>query len=144
MTNDPRTRQRQLRAQLAKGGYALPGSIIMRHTRCQHLGCRCRAEPPQLHGPYPTWTHKIGGKTITRTLTMEQAERYQTWIDAGRELRELVNELETLTIETAEAEQWGRTLTTTSTTSNTPLQRTRPRRSPNTTSATSRTPQPRL
>jgi hypothetical protein len=120
MINDPTTRGRELRAQMAQGGYALPGSISLRHTRCQNPGCHCRAEPPELHGPYPTWTHKTGGKTITRTLDPDQAERYQTWIDAGRHLRELVAELEALSIEIAEAERWGRGPTTTSTTSRTP------------------------
>ena len=119
MTNDPRSRQRKLRAQLAKGGYALPGSIVMRHTRCQNPGCRCRAEPPELHGPYPTWTHKTGGKTVTRTLDSDQAERYQAWIDAGRHLHQLVTELEALSIEVAEAERWGRGSATTSSTSRT-------------------------
>ena len=119
MTKDSTSRRRQLRAQLAQGGYALPGSIVMRHTRCQNPGCHCRAEPPQLHGPYPTWTHKVAGKTITRTLDADQAEHYQTWIDAGRQLRELVNELEALSVEVAEAERWGRASPATSTTSRT-------------------------
>jgi len=116
MTKDLTKRRRELRAQLAQGDYALPGSIIMRHTRCQNPGCRCRAEPPELHGPYPTWTHKTGGKTVTRTLDPDQAERYQAWIDAGRHLRQLVNELEALSIEVAEAERWGRDPTATPTT----------------------------
>ena len=119
MTTDPRRRQRQLRAQLANGGYALPGSIVMRYTRCQNPGCRCRAEPPELHGPYPTWTHKTGGKTVTRTLDPDRAERYQAWIDAARHLRQLITELEDLSIEVAEAERWGRGPTATSTTSQT-------------------------
>ena len=108
MPEDPKTRQRKLRAELARGGYALPGSIVMRRTRCQNPGCRCRAEPPQLHGPYPTWTHKTGTKTLTRTLSPEQAARYQAWIDAGRRLRQIVKELEALSVEVAEAEGWGR------------------------------------
>ncbi len=119
MTTEHTSRRRELRAQLSKGGYALPGSIVIRHTRCQNPGCRCRAEPPQLHGPYPTWTHKVAGKTITRTLGTDQAEHYQTWIDAGRQLRQLVTELEALSIEVAEAERWGRAPTATQTTSQT-------------------------
>jgi len=89
----------------------------MRHTRCQNPGCHCRADPPLLHGPYPTWTHKSGGKTITRTLSPEHAEHYQAWIDAGRQLREPVNELKALSVEIAEAERWGRASAATSTTS---------------------------
>lgn len=81
----------------------------MRTTRCQNPGCHCRGEPPQLHGPYPTWTHKVGAKTVTRTLTPEQAERYQAWFDNARRLRALITELEQLSITSInEAEGWPR------------------------------------
>ncbi len=97
----------QIRAELARIGFSLPGSLVMRTTRCQNLGCRCRGEPPQLHGPYPTWTHKVGNKTVTRTLTPEQQRRYQPWFDNARRLRALVNELEDLSVRAVnEAERW--------------------------------------
>ena len=49
---------------------------------------RCKAEPPVLHGPYLHWTRTLAGKTVTRTLTQEQASRYQPWFDNARRLRE--------------------------------------------------------
>jgi hypothetical protein len=51
-------------------------------------------EPPVLHGPYLHWTRNVAGKTVTRTLTPEQAERYQPWFDNARRLREALSELE--------------------------------------------------
>ena len=56
--------------------------------------CRCKAEPPVLHGPYLHWTRTVAGKTMTRTLTPEQAERYQPWFDNARRLRQALTELE--------------------------------------------------
>ena len=107
MSDDAERRQRQLRAEMGRGGYALPGSIVERWTRCQNLGCHCRGEPPQLHGPYPTWTHKVGSKTVTRTLKPAQLELYRSWIDADKRLRRLLAELEALSVERAEeAEDW--------------------------------------
>jgi hypothetical protein len=47
-----------------------------------------------LHGPYLHWTRTIAGKTETQTLTEEQAQRYQPWLDNARRLRELLTELE--------------------------------------------------
>ena len=74
--------------------YALPGSLARRYMRCGKQTCRCKADPPVLHGPYLHWTRTVAGKTRTRTLTEEQAQRYQPWFDNASRLRELLTELE--------------------------------------------------
>jgi len=99
--NDPARRHQQIQAELAQTGIALPGSLTSRTTRCQRPGCHCRASPPILHGPYPTWTRKISGRTVTRTLTPQEAERLRPYFDAHRRLRQLITELEALSIELA-------------------------------------------
>lgn len=83
-----------LPAVLTQTQYALPGSLARRYMRCGKETCRCKADPPLLHGPYSHWTRTIAGKTVTRTLTEEQAQRYQPWFDNARRLRELLAELE--------------------------------------------------
>jgi len=101
-------RRQRLLAQIAKIGYALPGSLTVRHTRCSSAGCRCRAEQPALHGPYYSWTRKIDGKTVTRLLSAQQAERYTPWFQDARKLRALIAQLEALSLQAAEqAEGWG-------------------------------------
>jgi len=98
---------RRLAAELARIDGALPGSIVERYQRCGKAACRCKADPPQLHGPYIQWTRKVAGKTVTRTLTKEQYERYRPWFDNARRLRELARELEELSLHTIEAaEGW--------------------------------------
>ena len=62
----------------------------------------CHADPPVLHGPYPTWTRKAGARSITRTLTPEDAERLRPYFAAHRRLRQLITELEAVSIELAE------------------------------------------
>lgn len=52
------------------------------------------ANPPVLHGPYWHWTRTVAGKTQSRSLTEEQAQRYQPWFDNARRLRELLTDLE--------------------------------------------------
>jgi hypothetical protein len=74
--------------------YALPGTLASRYMRCGKTNCRCKAEPPILHGPYLHWTRTVAGKTVTRTLTPAQAERYEPWFDNARRLRELLTDLE--------------------------------------------------
>lgn len=83
-----------LAAELLGSDPALPGSLASRFMRCGKPNCRCKAEPPVLHGPYLHWTRTVAGKTVTRTLTPEQAERYQPWFDNARRLRELLTALE--------------------------------------------------
>ncbi|MGH9028782.1 MAG: DUF6788 family protein, partial [Acidimicrobiales bacterium] len=51
-------------ARIARSGPVLPGTLTRRQTRCGRDGCRCMADPPQLHGPYWSWTRKIEGKTV--------------------------------------------------------------------------------
>jgi hypothetical protein len=102
-----RRAQQQLTRQLAELGFALPGTLIERYMRCGKAGCRCKADPPALHGPYLQWTRKVGNKTVTKLLTPEQRDRYQAWFDNDRKLKELVSKLETLSLETAsQAEGW--------------------------------------
>lgn len=97
----------RLTAQIAQIGYVLPGSIVERYNRCGKQACRCKADPPQPHGPYIQWTRKVAGKTVTRNLDQRQYQRYQPWFDNARRLRDLLNELEALSLRTAEdAEGW--------------------------------------
>src|SRR5687768_4726506 len=95
-----RQAQQRIARQLAAIDFALPGSIVERMMRCGKRRCRCKDDPPQLHGPYLQWTRKVEGKTVTKLLTPEQLTRYQPWLDNARRLRELISELETLTLQT--------------------------------------------
>ena len=72
-------------------------------TRCGYPGCRCHADPPRLHGPYHQWTRKKDGKTATRILTDDQLADYQPWFDNHRRLRELITELEALSLAIADS-----------------------------------------
>jgi len=99
----------RIAAELASLGFALPGTLADRMTRCGHPGCRCHASPPQPHGPYHQWTRKKNGKTLTRILTDDQLADYQPWFDNHRRLRELAAELEALSLAIAEADpRWNR------------------------------------
>lgn len=111
-TRQPGARYGRKRARIARQlagiGFALPGSVVRRQVRCGKSGCRCQAPDPQLHGPYVQWTRKIEGKTVTVLLTDEQVVRYRAWFEDARKLRELVAELEALSLDALEeAEGWG-------------------------------------
>ena len=79
-----------LPAAFTDADYALPGSLARRYMRCGKTTCRCKADPPVLHGPYLHWTRTVAGKTQTQSLTEAQAQRYQLWFDNARRLRDLL------------------------------------------------------
>ena len=94
-------------AEIAKLGFCLPGSLVARSSRCGNPGCHCHSDPDRLHGPYLSWTRKVAGKTVTRNLSADQAERYGPWFENAKRLRQLINELEALSaLVAAEAEGW--------------------------------------
>jgi hypothetical protein len=96
-------------ARLAGLAYALPGTLADRMTRCGYPGCRCRADPPRPHGPYHQWTRKKDGKTATRILSDDQLADYGPRFDNHRRIRELITELEALSLAIAEADpRWNR------------------------------------
>jgi len=102
---DPDQRRRQIIDAIAELGPTLPGSLVQRTSRCGNVGCRCRAESPQLHGPYWAWTRSVNGKTITRSLSDEQAQRFRAWFDNTQRLRELTEQLKQLALEQAQTDQ---------------------------------------
>jgi hypothetical protein len=89
-------------------GFALPGTITERTKTCGKPNCRCHDDPDLRHGPYIQWTRTVDGKTVTRQLTGDQLDRYQAWFDNTRLLRDLVDQLQTVSIDAImAAEGWG-------------------------------------
>ncbi len=88
--------------QIRQLGFVAPGSVIERHTLCATPGCACHADPPTRHGPYLQYTRKLDGKTLTRRLGPEQAERYREWIANRRRLDELTDQMDRLSRQATE------------------------------------------
>src|SRR5260370_334208 len=65
-------------------------------------GRRGKAPPPELPGPYVSWIRRSHGKPVPRNLTAEQEQRYRPWFDNARRLRELLTELEKLSLDAFE------------------------------------------
>ncbi|MCC6756128.1 MAG: hypothetical protein IT199_07140 [Solirubrobacterales bacterium] len=95
-------RYRQLASQLAEIGMISAGTLTRRYTRCASAGCKCRADPPEPHGPYWQWTRKIDGKTVTRRLTPAEAKLYREWITNDRRLRRIIAQMRDVAAKAAE------------------------------------------
>jgi hypothetical protein len=83
-----------LKRTLADVGFFRRGSVVKRFMPCGKPGCHCHASPPQLHGPYFQWTRKVKGKTVTVSLSPQEAQLFQQWIANGQQLNRLVSQME--------------------------------------------------
>lgn len=92
----------------------LPGSVVVRRMRCGKAACACQTDPDARHGPYIQWTRTINGKRVTRYLSQQQRDRYQTWFDNARRLKELVAKLEIASVHAVETVEGWSTPTPTS------------------------------
>lgn len=107
-TRAEQRRQQALVQRLSEIGFVLPGRLLSRHMRCGKTNCRCRLDPPELHGPYIQWNRMVDGKTATRLMPADIADRYQDWFDNAAQLRTTISELETLAVTIAERDRQSR------------------------------------
>jgi hypothetical protein len=96
-------RHRALLRQSEDLGPVLRGTITKCRLPCGKPACRCKADPPILHGPYYLWTRKVAGKTVTVHLTAEQAARCQPWTRNMRTLDRLLRVLQAVGLRAAAA-----------------------------------------
>lgn len=101
-------RHRALLAELTGIGLVLRGSIAQRLNRCGNPTCRCKADPPQLHGPYYVWTRKVAAKTVAAVLSPKHAARCKQWSRNMRKLDRIVGELQALGLQAAALVRGGR------------------------------------
>jgi len=98
-------RHRALLRELVDIGPVLRGSICLRRARCGKptCHCHCHRNPRALHGPYSIWTRKVAGKTVTLTLSTDQAARLQVWTRNMRRFDRLVKALQDVGLRAADA-----------------------------------------
>lgn len=102
------TARKRVAELLDEPGGILPGGLVVRMLACGKKNCRCKADPPELHGPYVQWGYGRGRKRTTRWLSAEQLERYGPEIERGRRLKKLVSDLEDVEVLRVErTEGWG-------------------------------------
>ncbi len=82
----------ELRRRLLGIGDLRPGSVVEMYRRCGKPNCRCARPGEQGHGPTLVLTHKEGGKTVTRSIPEEAADRTREQVAEYRRFRETVRE----------------------------------------------------
>jgi hypothetical protein len=93
----------QVKRELVALGDLRPGSLSTQYNVCGTPGCRCKATPPEKHGPYYQVSYTRKGKSSTKFVkekdlpaVREQLENYarmkvlmDRWIDLATELSTL-------------------------------------------------------
>jgi len=93
----------KVKRDLAALGDLRPGSLSTQYNVCGSPGCRCKATPPEKHGPYYQVSFSRKGKSSTKFVRKEnlpavrkQLKNYETmkllmdrWIDLAIELSNL-------------------------------------------------------
>ncbi len=93
----------KVKGQLAALGDLRPGSLSTQYNVCGTPGCRCKATPPEKHGPYYQVSFTRKGKSSSKFVRKEdlptvrrELKNYQVmktlvdrWIDLATELSNL-------------------------------------------------------
>jgi hypothetical protein len=93
----------RVKGQLAALGDLRPGSLSTQYNVCGTLGCRCKATPPEKHGPYYQVSFTRKGKSSSKFVRKEdlavirqELKNYEVmktlvdrWIDLATELSNL-------------------------------------------------------
>src|SRR5213594_1719345 len=64
----------------------------MQYIICGNPSCRCKADPPLKHGPYPQVSFTWRGKSTTQFVREQDVEEVQTQLTNYHRLRNLVDE----------------------------------------------------
>ena len=78
---------RALAADLAQIGFLCQGTVLRQKLTCGRAACACHSDPRRRHGPYPYWSSKAKGRTVSRLLTPEEADLFEEWMLNRRALQ---------------------------------------------------------
>lgn len=92
----------QIKKKIATIGDLRPGSLSEQYNVCGTKGCRCKASPPQKHGPYYQLSYTRKRKSYSRFITKRHVGAVKHQMQAYTKLRSLVDEWIDLSIQVCE------------------------------------------
>jgi hypothetical protein len=81
----------RIKSELTALGDLRPGSLSEQYNVCGRPHCRCKASPPQRHGPYCQLSYTRNGKSSTRFVRQSQLRLVQQQAKNYARLRQLVD-----------------------------------------------------
>ncbi|MFN2506368.1 MAG: DUF6788 family protein [Acidimicrobiales bacterium] len=83
---------RRIKAALADLGDLRPGALSEQYNTCRTPRCRCKADPPEKHGPYHQLSYSRRGRSTTENVRPEHLAAVVAQIANYHRLRELIDE----------------------------------------------------
>ena len=85
-------RIQRIKTALLALGDLRPGALSEQYNTCRTPGCRCKADPPQRHGPYHQLSYSHRGKSRTENIRPEDIGQVTSQIANYRQLRDLIDQ----------------------------------------------------
>src|SRR5436309_4623522 len=85
-------RIQSIKHEIAALGDLRPGALSRQYNVCGSPSCRCKADPPLKHGPYPQISFTWRGKSTTQFVRDDDVEEVRQQLENYRRLRDLVDE----------------------------------------------------
>jgi hypothetical protein len=82
----------QIKRELAQPGPLRPGHLSQQYNVCGNRGCRCKAQPPEKHGPYYQISYTWQGKSSRQFVRRDNLAAVQQQLGDYQRLRALVDE----------------------------------------------------
>jgi hypothetical protein len=98
-------RIQRIKAKLIELGELRPGVLSEQYNVCGTPGCRCKATPPEKHGPYYqlSWSRK--SKSATRFVRRPELRAVRAQIRNYRQLQQLIDEWVEASLEICESKR---------------------------------------
>ena len=80
--------------------WVLKGTVTKQYKRCGKKNCICiKNDKNYWHGPYFIWTRKEKGKTVSKTLTKEQATQIKKAFQNMKKLNQYLDRWKKFSLE---------------------------------------------
>lgn len=93
------SRIRKIKREIAALGPLRPGTLSQQFNVCGKPDCRCKASPPQKHGPYYQVSFTWQGRSSSHFVRREHLQTMEDQLRNYKKLRELVETWATLGME---------------------------------------------
>ena len=81
----------KLKQEIVRLGDLRPGKLSQQYNVCGKADCRCKADPPQKHGPYYQVSFNRNGKSSTQVVRKEDLAVVRQQLRHYQQLRELID-----------------------------------------------------
>jgi hypothetical protein len=85
-------RIQSMKREISALGDLRPGALSLQYNVCGSPSCRCKADSPLKHGPYPQVSFTWHGKSTTQSVRTDEVDEVRQQLKNYHHLRDLVDE----------------------------------------------------